>query len=136
MSETTLTQTTAVDRLLACIQAGAGIDPRVFSAGACLDATVPNWRFRVEGARDIGAQLARWYASPAKLEDLRRTPLPDGELVEFTLSWEERGVPHAGHQVHVIEIDANGAICADRVWCGGRWDAALLAEMEAASHAG
>jgi len=48
--------------------------------------------------------------------------------MEFTLSWEERGVPHACHQAHVI-AGQDDRIQADAVFCGGRWPASLLAEM-------
>ena len=37
---------------------------------------------------------------------------------------------HAAHHVHVLTVDsARDRIATDRVWCGGRWDAALLAQM-------
>jgi hypothetical protein len=106
----------------------------VFSADAVVDATVPNWRFSIRGEAAIRAEFARWYADPGRFEELRRTPLPDGELVEYLLAWEEDGVPHASHQAHRLEI-ANGLIARDTVWCGGRWPASLLAEMEAAAQA-
>jgi hypothetical protein len=98
------------------------------------DATVPNWRFTLAGRDRLVPQLAQWYADPGTFDELVRTPLPTGELVEFTLTWEERGVPHAAHQIHVLEI-ADGRIRSDRMFCGGRWPAQLLAEMEAAAHA-
>ena len=41
----------------------------------------------------------------------------------------------AARQVHVLELDPAGRIAHDNMWCGGRWSAALLAEMEAASDA-
>jgi hypothetical protein len=93
-----------------------------------LDATVPNWRYQVEGSSAVKAELSHWYADTGAFEELKRTPLPTGELVEFTLRWEEGGVPHVVHQAHVLEV-ADGCITTDRVWCGGRWPAALLAEM-------
>jgi len=46
-------------------------------------------------------------------------------------TWTEGGVPHAVHHVHVLAV-GDGRITADTVMCGGRWSAALLAEMEAA----
>ncbi|HWC39160.1 MAG TPA: hypothetical protein VG476_11555, partial [Acidimicrobiales bacterium] len=55
-------------------------------------------------------------------------------LVEFVLNWEERGIPHACHQAHVLTL-ANGRIAEDVVFCGGRWPASLLAEMEAVNGA-
>lgn len=99
-----------------------------------LDATVPNWRFTVRGEAAVRAELARWYADPGTFEQLRRTPLPTGELVEFTRRWEEDGVPHAVHQAHILDV-SDGRITRDVVWCGGRWSAALLAEMAEAADA-
>ena len=140
MSETTVTTPiglTAIDRFLQCVERGTGFEAGVFAPEAVVDATVPNWRFRKEGAEAVRAELGSWFAAPAVFEELRRVPLPGGELIEFALSWEEEGVPFACHQVHLVDVDPqSGAIRADRVWCGGRWDAALLAEMEAAAHAG
>ena len=40
-------------------------------------------------------ELGRWYADLGRFGELRRNGIDDGELVEFTLSWEEAGVPHA-----------------------------------------
>ena len=49
------------------------------------------------------------------------------------MAWEEDGVPHAARHVHVLTIDpATDRITADHMWCGGRWAAPLLAQMEAA----
>jgi hypothetical protein len=44
---------------------------------------------------------------------MSETTTATGEVVEFTLSWGR-----------------------DHMWCGGRWPATLLAEMEAANNAG
>ena len=67
------------------------------------------------------------------LDELRRYPVEGGsaEIVEYTLSWTENGVPHAGHHLHVLTV-RDDRIVSDMVFCGGRWPAALLAEMEAA----
>jgi hypothetical protein len=124
-----------VDQLLAAIEAGIAPPPGVFADDAVLDATVPNWRFSVRGGEAVRDQLSGWYHDPGRFEELRRTPLPGGELVEFTLTWQENGVPHAGHQAHVLQV-AGGRITTDTVFCGGRWPASLLAEMAEAEHAG
>jgi hypothetical protein len=121
-----------VERFLRAIEAGGMPAPDVFTSDAVLDATVPNWRFAVRGGEAVLSELARWYAESGELEDLSRTPLPGGALVTFTLRWEEGGVPHAVHQAHVLTIE-DGRIQTDQVWCGGRWPAALLAEMAGAA---
>lgn len=123
-----MTTTGAVDRFTAAIESGSwGLDG-VFDGGVILDATVPDWRFQVYGSAAVDAQLADWFAVAGRFEALRRVPLPDGELVEFTLTWEEHGVPHACHQAHILTM-RDGRIVADTAFCGGRWPAQLLAEM-------
>ena len=46
---------------------------------------------------------------PGTFEDLTRTPVPAGELVTFTLRWEENGVPHAVHQALLAEMADAGS---------------------------
>ena len=118
-----------VGDLVSAIERATVLRTDVFAEDARLDATVPNWRFPLQGAGAIRQKLAEWYRHTGRFEELRRTPLPHGELVEYTLSWEENGVPHACHQVHVFEV-SDGRITVDKVWCGGRWPASRLAEME------
>jgi hypothetical protein len=154
MTGHTTTRTDPIDRFLAQLRAGQGISSDLFTADAVLDATVPNWRFEQTGADAVAAQFSRWYDVPASIESVNRQPIsrrragsglvprpsggpalnpriPGGEIVELDLSWVEDGIPHASHQIHVITV-ADGRICADTVFCGGRWSATLLAEMEEA----
>ncbi len=121
-----------VERYLTAIEGGEMGTCDALSSDVTLDATVPNWRFTVRGDEAVRAELGGWYASPGAFEELKRTTLPTGELVEFTLRWEEGGVPHASHQAHIVEV-TDGRISRDQVWCGGRWPATLLAEMAEAA---
>jgi hypothetical protein len=123
-----------IERYLAAIEGAAMAGCDVLSSEVILDATVPNWRFSVRGDAAVRAELSRWYADAGSFEELKRTPLPTGELVEFTLRWEQGGVPHAIHQAHIVEV-TDGRISRDQVWCGGRWPATLLAEMAEAADA-
>jgi ketosteroid isomerase-like protein len=115
-----------VGRLLDAIERGTVVPPGLFDAEAVLDATVPNWRYTRYGEEAVRETMAEWYCHRGTLESLSRTPLPAGELVEFTFHWEEDGVAHAAHQIHVLTLDG-GRIVADTVFCGGRWPAPLLA---------
>ena len=123
--------TTAVDRLLAAVAAGDGVGDDVYAPDAAFDATVPHWRFALQGAPAIRRQLGAWFADPATFDELDRTPVPDGEVVRFQISWLEHGELHAAHQSHLIRV-ADDRIVGHTMFCGGRWPAPLLAEMAAA----
>lgn len=122
----------AVERFLHGIVTASIPTTDAWTDDARLDATVPNWRFRVDGAEAIRSTYATWFADAGRFEELRRQPTPDGMVVEYLLSWEDAGVPHAAHHVHLLTLSTDGRIAEDHVFCGGRWDAALLADMEAA----
>ena len=130
-----MTHSEAIDKFLNAIETAAIPVCDAWSADATLDATVPNWRFHVSGADAIRTEYARWFADPAQFGELRRYLVNTGEgpseVVEYTLSWTENGVPHAAHHVHLLTV-RDARIVADTVMCGGRWPASLLAEMEAA----
>jgi len=123
----------AVDRFLHAIETATIPACEAWAGDATLDATVPNWRLHASGPDAIRAEYARWFADPGRFEEVRRSPLAggDGEVIEYTLSWQENGVPHAAHHMHRLTV-RDGLIAADTVFCGGRWPASLLAEMEAA----
>ncbi len=125
-----------VDRFLGAVSAGAGVPADLFSPDVVLDATVPGWRFTDRGADAVARRYSEWFADEAAFEELERLPVDGGEVVTYLLSWAERGVPHAAHHCHVLRFAADGRIATDRFFCGGRWDAGLLAEMAAASDAG
>jgi hypothetical protein len=121
-----------IERYLNAIEGGTMPGCDALDPAVTLDATVPNWRMKIRGAAAVREELGRWYAEPGTFEELNRTPLPTGELIEFTLRWEEGGVPHAVHQAHIVEV-SDRKITRDQVWCGGRWPASLLAEMAEAT---
>jgi hypothetical protein len=133
MASTSGAGTSAVDRFLQAIQSAAIPGCDAWSADATLDATVPNWRLHAAGADAIRAEYARWFADPGRFDELRRYQVDGGrgEVLEYTLSWSEDGVPHAAHHMHLLTV-RDDRIVADTVLCGGRWPATLLAEMEAA----
>ena len=128
-----MASTPVIDKFLNAVQSATILDCDVWSADATLDATVPNWRLHVAGADAIRAEYAGWFADPARFDELRRHRVDGGagEVVEYTLSWSEDGVPHAAHHMHLLTVRGD-RIVADTVFCGGRWPAKLLAEMEAA----
>jgi hypothetical protein len=122
----------AIESFLAAVTSGRIGTADLWTADATFDATLPNWRMRVRGGAVIRAELAGWYADRGRFEELERIVIPDGELVQFLLTWTERGVPHAAHQAHVIRAN-DERISAHVVYCGGRWPAGLLAEMAEAA---
>lgn len=122
----------AVDRFLAAVAAGTAPPAEIYADDAALDATVPGWRFTVKGAAAISEQYAGWFRDPARLVELRRLPTPTGEVIAYYHTWEEAGSPWAANHCHLIELDDEGRIVSDSVFCGGRWDAETLAQIERA----
>jgi hypothetical protein len=131
--EATMADTSAIEKFLHAVETANIPGCDAWSADATLDATVPNWRLHAAGADAIRVEYAKWFAHPGRFDELRRYTVEGGEaeVVEYTLSWTENGVPHAGHHLHVLTV-RDEHIVADMVFCGGRWPAALLAEIEAA----
>lgn len=125
----------AVDSLLEAIQTGAGgTVAELYAPDARLDATVPGWRFSLTGGAAIAAQYAGWFRDAARFEELDRLPVPGGEVVRYLLAWSEDGVPHTAHHCHLLALDdQSGLLTAEHLFCGGRWDAALMAAMEDAA---
>lgn len=108
-----------VTSLLDAVVAGTGVPGDLYAPDAILDATVPMWRFEAHGPDAIAAALSRWFRDPAELTELSRTPLPDGEIIRFTVEWIEGGTPWAAHQVHIVST-STGRITGQQAWCGGR----------------
>ena len=125
--------TPAIDQFLHAIESATIPDCDAWGADATLDATVPNWRLHATGPDAIRAEYARWFADPGHFDELRRCPVGGGasEVIEYTLTWSENGVPHTAHHMHLLTV-RDGRIVADTAMCGGRWPASLMAEMEAA----
>lgn len=122
----------AVDLFLAATAAGRGGDvAAAYAPDAVLDATVPGWRFAKAGPDAIAQQYAGWFADPGEYEELIRRPVDGGEVVTYLFSFAKNGVPHAARHCHVFEFAEDGRIRRDTVFCGGQWDAALLARMAA-----
>ncbi len=120
----------AVDRFLAGLEAGRP-DGDVYAPDATLDATVPGWRFQLQGVAAILDEYGRWFAEPGRFHSIERHPLPDGELVRYDL---EAGAVTVHHMHHLTIVD--GRITRDVVFCGGRWGPDLVAQMGPAAHAG
>lgn len=122
----------SVDRFLDAVVAGAGVPVELFATEVVLDATVPGWRFVIRGAPGVVDKYREWFGAPASFEEIERFPFDGGEVVTYLLTWVEGGIPHAAHHCHVLRLADDGRIVRDRFFCGGRWDAGLLAAMAAA----
>jgi hypothetical protein len=134
MTTTTVTNN-PLERLYEAVEHGLPIDIGVFTDDVVFDATVPMWRLHRHGAAAAVAELSRWFADAGRFERFQTFTFPGGALVEFTLTWEQQGVPYACHQAHRLELETDGRIRGLTAWCGGRWPANLLADMAEAERA-
>jgi ketosteroid isomerase-like protein len=125
------TTTTVIDELLAGFESGAGAAlGRLYAPDAHIDLTTPGWRFHLDGTK-VGYQWAEWFGVPGRFEELERHEWEGGAAVRYFLVVEEDGAPVAVHHHHTILV-RDGLIVEERFFCGGRWNAARLAEMGAA----
>ena len=131
---TTTASINSINSFLDTIRGEHGSMP--WADDATLDAVVPGWRCATKGSAAIDRQFRAWFRDPGELEEVRHHATETGAVIELTVTWTEDGVPHAARQIHVLDLDDEGRIAHDAMWCGGRWPAQLLADMEAASDAG
>jgi hypothetical protein len=89
------------------------------------DATVPGWRFQIEGTEAIISQLHHWWPTEAQLPTHRITPTSEGFVVEFERRWVEDGEPAGCRQVHVLTIQEQ-RLAEMRILSAGRWDEETL----------
>ena len=120
-----------ISQFLHAVESGTRERLQVVSDEVVLDAMVPGWRFSVRGAEAVRAELGRWGAEPGAFEVLGRVPIPGGGDDIHHASGGER-CPHAVHQAHLVSRHG-GRIDRDQASCGGRWPAALPAEMAEAA---
>ena len=131
---TSTTTATVVDRFLDGIRAGR-LPKGLYAPDAVLDATVPGWRFRAEGAEAIQAEYQGWYFVPSELLSVERYPIEGGELVRYLQQGEVKGTTFLVHHMHLLKLE-DDRIAADTVFCGGQWGPEAVAQMGAAAHAG
>lgn len=113
---------------LKALEAAAIEEVDIYADDAVLDASVPNWRFKVKGADAIRAQYAGWFSQPLTFVELRRLPVQDGEFLAYEVEWLDEGVRTRTHHAHQMVV-VDGKITADTLWCGGpRSEETLLAE--------
>jgi hypothetical protein len=98
-------------------------------------ATVPQWRYQVQGADAVRGELASWYGVPIQIVEERRIPTMEGEVVVLGLRWEQDGATWGGHQTHVITV-RDGRIAHLHAACGGRWSPEVLAQLPEIADAG
>lgn len=99
------------------------------------DATVPHWRYRLEGEAAVRKELASWYSSPLSDAHVLRHRTDGGEVVDSSMRFIEGGVEWTVHHLTVLAVE-DGLIRSITIACGGRWGPDLVAQIGPAAHAG
>lgn len=99
------------------------------------DATVPHWRYRLDGEEAVRKELAHWYSTPLTEGRAIRRAIEGGEVVDLSQRFTEGGVEWTVHHLMILEVD-DGLVRSITIACGGRWDPELVAQMDPAAHAG
>lgn len=122
----------AVDDFLAAVEAADIEACNAWTTDCVVDATTPGGRSYLHGADAVRGEYRRWFAHPNVLDGLRRWPIPDGEIVEYTHRFENDAGPHWAHHLHVLQL-RDGRIARDTVFCGGQRPLSELPEEAAAA---
>jgi hypothetical protein len=99
-----------------------------YKPDALFDASVPNWRFQLEGGGKIVEQLADWFGIQPTVLEPTVTLTEDGAVVDFEMRRMCPGNPaenHAPHlegcrQAHIFRL-RDGKIAEQRAYCAGEW---------------
>src|SRR2546430_6359818 len=120
--------TPVIEKFLQAIESATIPACDVWSADATLDATVPNWRLHAAGPDAIRAEYARWFADPARFDELHHYPVSGGAsgVIEDTLSWSENGGPHPAPHLPLL-TGRDGLLLARTGFFGGPRPAPPLA---------
>ena len=117
-----MTDKPVIDKFLHAIETADIPGCDAWSADATLDATVPNWRLHAAGADAIRAEYARWFADPARFDELRRYPVEGGsaEVVDVDVEyspWSTQAEMVQRGEQRGADVDIEGA---DILVAGGR----------------
>lgn len=98
------------------------VSPGLFTEDVVLDMNVPLWRYQLQGARSVAAQLEQDAPHQRVLEEYQVTPTPDG----FVARWAWRTNPGPGYDSHysrgvVLATVRGGLISRIAVHCSGDW---------------
>jgi hypothetical protein len=124
----TWTTSAVVDAYLDQLAEGVLGTTGLLADDARFAATVPQWRYRVQGADAVRKELGSWFACPTRIVEERRLPTAEGEVLVLGLRWEEGGGTWGAHQIHVLTV-VDGRIAEVQAACGGRWSPEVLAHL-------
>ena len=101
-----------------------------------LDATVPEWRYQLEGPA-VAEELRSWTAGhPWQVTEHRFSPTPDGGVLELQLHGDCPGdgdhTPHEemSRQAAVFTL-RDGLVVEFRLYCAGEWNEEVIARIAA-----
>lgn len=126
------TVTIPTDRFVELVEAGAHEQlVSLYTEDALFDAHVPNWRFQRQGPQAIVQELTSWFGAPGRFSRFDVEPTVSGDLL-IELEWRQQEGTAA--EIHSREaqrwrLDDAGRIAEQVVYCAGRWDLELIAQM-------
>lgn len=129
----------AVARLIRGMETGDWSDlESCFLTDTVFDASVPNWRFQLQGPAALAEEIRGWTASHVwNVSEQIVTPTPDGVILEL----ETRGRcpgddDHAEHDemsrtVLLFRLAPDERIADMKMYCAGEWDEETMRRIEA-----
>lgn len=101
----------------------------LYRPDALFDASVPQWRYQLQGREAIREALAEEFApilESARVEARRATRTDDGVVVELEVRFVQDGEERLWREIHLFRTD--GTSITEHVnYCTGIWDGATIA---------
>ncbi|HUG83997.1 MAG TPA: nuclear transport factor 2 family protein [Euzebya sp.] len=128
-----MTARSLVDRFTAAVEAGDhGTLAELYTGDALFDAHVPNWRFQVQGSAAIVDLLEGWFTLPGRFHEVQSQLTTTGDVLVRSEWRVQEGSDDALviRDMHLWRL-AGDRIAEQVMYCAGRWDAPLVAQMAA-----
>ena len=103
----------------------------LYRPDALFDASVPRWRYQLQGRQAIREALAEGFAAvlgSVRVTGQRATRTDDGVVVELEVRFVEHDEEGLWREIHLFRTDGT-SITEHVTYCTGIWDAATIARQ-------
>lgn len=123
---TTTTETDRLSQAFARAFETFEVPDDAFAPDVFCDLNMPVWRFQLQGAAALAAQLRSINQGPSRVDVLRTVPTAEGFVQEHVEHQDVDGEDHSARRMWLCRVN-DGRITEVVGYCSGEWDEALRA---------